>query len=562
MSRGEMMSGDHRFSWTCLVVGAVLGTTTGGLAWAVMRVISGGPIGCAISLLGAAVLNGGAVLWLGRGVVARCARRLAAAVHTEVNAARARTGWEAIDDVIETMCAERQAQACQSQEFERIRQTLREIRTPGEPERAGDPGRDAGRQLAILLDSCRQSALALVERSEAMAKLTEQIARGSTDQAETVNRTTSTVELLSDKIDRICQGAESAAVSCTQTRQEAHRGLEQLQGLVSGIERLRERVEDNGRKARRLGDRSVEIGSIVELIQGLSQRTDMLALNATIESVRAGEHGRGFAVVAEEIRKLAERAADATRQIDTLINAIQVDAHESIRSVAEEHAEMEREAKRVHKASEALERIRQASEHAAELVDGISHSATDQVVATQELVRAMQRISEVSLQIRDGAARMSDQTGDLNRVSGRLHHLVCPSPDEPTRGADSPPPRRAVRELVSMSLATKSRDVLDLSILKTWSDRLAALPADRPAGLADVQRSLEQFRRECPDARPATLDDALGRIGLVIEILGMPGAGTRLFRDRGGRVLCPRARTTCGDSDPGGARSPGSILAR
>ena len=158
------------------------------------------------------------------------------------------------------------------------------------------------------------------------------MASGATDQSETVSRTTTTVEALSDKIDRISQNAENATEACERTRQEACRGLEQVHRVIEGMDRLRTQVEVNGRKARRLGDRSVEIGTIVELIRGISSRTDMLALNATIESVRAGEHGRGFAVVAEEIRKLAERTAAATREIGTLVEAIQADTHESIRA--------------------------------------------------------------------------------------------------------------------------------------------------------------------------------------------------------------------------------------
>ena len=122
----------------------------------------------------------------------------------------------------------------------------------------------------------------------------------------------------------------------------------------------------------------------------------MLALNATIESVRAGEHGRGFAVVAEEIRKLAERTATATREIGTLVEAIQADAHESIRASGAEQAAMEQESQRAREAGAALERISEAAEQSARIVNGISRSTNDQVLATQNLVRTLQHISEVA----------------------------------------------------------------------------------------------------------------------------------------------------------------------
>ena len=135
--------------------------------------------------------------------------------------------------------------------------------------------------------------------------------------------------------------AGEAADACERARHEAHQGLDQVHSVIEGMDRLLTRIEANGRKVRRLEDRSTEIGVIVDLIRGISSRTDMLALNATIESIRAGEHGRGFAVIAEEIRKLAERTAGATREIGTLVEAIQADAQESIRALGEEQAQMQ-----------------------------------------------------------------------------------------------------------------------------------------------------------------------------------------------------------------------------
>jgi twitching motility protein PilJ len=258
------------------------------------------------------------------------------------------------------------------------------------------PAPDTRSCIESFFETFRQTAESLVRFSSSLGEANDRMASGAVDQSETVARTTTTVEALSDKIDRISQNAEDASLACERTLQEARQGLEQVHRVIEGMERLQAQFEVNGRKARRLGDRSVEIGTIVELIRGISSRTDMLALNATIESVRAGEHGRGFAVVAEEIRKLAERTAAATREISTLVEAIQADTHESIRALGEEQAEMEQEAQRVREAGAALERISGVAENSAHLVDGISRSTNDQVLAAQELVRGMQRISDVS----------------------------------------------------------------------------------------------------------------------------------------------------------------------
>ncbi len=257
---------------------------------------------------------------------------------------------------------------------------------------------EVGARLPAVLDRLRQTAIAIHRDASSLEELNERVASGAADQSEAVARTASAVEALSEKIDRISQNSEEAAQACERARNEARQGLGEVHGVIEGMDRLLARIEANGRKAKRLGDRSNEIEIIVELIRGISNRTDMLALNATIESVRAGEHGRGFAVVADEIRKLAERTATATREIGTIVEAIQADTHESLIGLNEEQAAMRHESDRVRQTGKALERISQVAEHSARLVEGISRSTNDQVIATQDLVRAMQRISEVTHQ--------------------------------------------------------------------------------------------------------------------------------------------------------------------
>jgi twitching motility protein PilJ len=322
-------------------------------------------------------------------------------------------GSEAFDAWIahlrEILDHSRRIRAEQAGVFRLVQQLLGAMTGPGEtdgPSGRSDPDREgtAG-SLRSLLDRLRQTALPIDRDLSALEEANERVASGAQDQSEAVSRTATSVEALSDRIDRIAQHAGEAADACERARHEAQQGLDQVHSVIDGMDRLLTRIEANGRKVRRLEERSTEIGVIVELIRGISGRTDMLALNATIESIRAGEHGRGFAVIAEEIRKLAERTAGATREIGTLVEAIQADAQESLQALGEGQAQMQGESHRLRETGSSLERISQVAERSARLGEGISRSTKDQVLATQDLVRAMQRISEVTHQTQERTAQ-------------------------------------------------------------------------------------------------------------------------------------------------------------
>ena len=192
---------------------------------------------------------------------------------------------------------------------------------------------------------------------------------------------------------------------------------------------IRETIQETSKRIKRLGESSQEIGNIVELINDIAEQTNILALNASIQASMAGEAGRGFAVVADEVQRLAERAANATKQIEVLVRTIQTDTNEAVVSMERSTTDVVGGALLAENAGAALEEIEQVSNQIASLVQNISASARQQTGAAQNISRNMQVLQ-------------GDQCPD-----GRIRPTPprSPSPSSPScrRGCASPPPDSA-----------------------------------------------------------------------------------------------------------------------
>jgi twitching motility protein PilJ len=253
----------------------------------------------------------------------------------------------------------------------------------------------------------------------------QNMANGASNQAKEVLAASQLVEKTSTEMGRVGEAAMSAADAAKRTETSAIQGTSMVQDIIAGMESLRQNVQSGAKKMKGLGDRSMEITGIVDTISRISEQTNMLALNAAIEAARAGEHGRGFSIVAEEVRKLAERTAGATKEIEKLVKAIHSETSETVQAIEQQTQVVEQESKIVGDAGESLRRIRGVSNESAGLVANINEVAKTQVAHAQRVVTTMEAVSSIAVDTQQGAETTATTINDLLALSKQLNQSVA-----------------------------------------------------------------------------------------------------------------------------------------
>jgi twitching motility protein PilJ len=188
---------------------------------------------------------------------------------------------------------------------------------------------------------------------------------------------------------------------------------------------IRNQIQETSKRIKRLGESSQEIGEIVELISDITEQTNVLALNAAIQAASAGDAGRGFTVVAEEVQRLAERSAEATKQISAIVKTIQTDTQDAVSAMEESTRGVVEGAKLSDAAGQALAEIGQVSNNLSGLIENISASTQGQANSATKVARLMQDILRVNEQTTTGTQRTAEAVDELNALATELKGSVA-----------------------------------------------------------------------------------------------------------------------------------------
>src|SRR5581483_398931 len=275
-------------------------------------------------------------------------------------------------------------------------------------------------ELAGLLADVRQAAVRVAAGSSDMVASSSQSAHGAQTQSREAISMAGAVEELHESVRRVAVSAEASALAGREALEAAQQGDRAVRASLEGIQRIRGEVQGIARKMKSLGDRSMEISEIVDTIREIAMQTDLLALNAAIEAAGAGEAGLRFAAVAEEVRRLAERAAQATRHIATLIKNIQLEMQEAVVATEQGTSEVESGYRIALETGRTFKDIAESVQRSAGLCEDIFGATQQQVQSAERVAASTQSIAVVAVQTEQAVVRTRKTAEELGQLAQQL----------------------------------------------------------------------------------------------------------------------------------------------
>jgi twitching motility protein PilJ len=279
-------------------------------------------------------------------------------------------------------------------------------------------------ELRSLVANVQNTAARVAQTTSDVDVTSTELLAASNEQLHEIRETGKSVVDMASRINDVSTQAQESASVARQSLEAAETGLLAVRNAIGGMNSIRDQIQETSKRIKRLGESSQEIGEITELISDITEQTNVLALNAAIQAASAGEAGRGFSVVAEEVQRLAERSADATRQISALVKAIQTDTQDAVAAMERSTQGVVEGAKLSDKAGTALTEIDQVSRRLSELIQHISNSTSREANLANVVADNIQHIFAVTEQTGEGTRSTASQVRELSRMADELRQSV------------------------------------------------------------------------------------------------------------------------------------------
>ncbi len=279
-------------------------------------------------------------------------------------------------------------------------------------------------ELRGLVGRVTNTAEQVTSASDLAQDISNNLLDASEQQSREITDAGQAVLTMAAEITDVSRSANESAEVARQSVAAAEQGAHAVEDAIKGMNEIREQIQETSKRIKRLGESSQEIGEITELISDITEQTNVLALNAAIQAASAGEAGRGFSVVAEEVQRLAERSAEATKQIGALVRTIQTDTHDAVAAMEKSTQGVVEGAKLSDAAGTALSEIRSVSNRLAELIQGISLATEQQATSANGVAQNIQHILSMNDQTRTGTQQTADSIKQLALLAEELKNSV------------------------------------------------------------------------------------------------------------------------------------------
>jgi methyl-accepting chemotaxis protein len=346
-----------------------------------------------------------------------------------------------------------------------------------------------------------ESAKVSVEAAKAIDEITstmhemsinvQNVVKSTQLQSSSVAETSASIDEMVASIQRVADTARTLLEICQRSREEVHTGIETMDKATNGLTRTSSAISSSAEIIDVLGRRADEIGKIIEVIDDIAEQTNLLALNAAIEAARAGEHGLGFAVVAEEVRKLAEKSTQSTKEISDLIQGIQKEAREAVENMEKSTTMVQEGLELGAELNVALTKISDVVSEVYKYAQQIGGATTEQSAGSSQIAKATSRLTEITQEINSTIEEQASGVQSVVRAMEKMREVVQQSTSSSSQ--------LAAMATHSSKLSHRLIEVADLFVLEDQG-------TSRPNGNAHKRSSFKE------ESKSADLQPELARV--------------------------------------------------